>query len=290
MGDFHGEVTRILGNDFVQLEYLADAARVVRFSLRGGPNLFADLGKTPIQTPYGEFYFRGGHRLWHAPESMPRTYIPDNGGATVTEIDGGIRIEQSTEVWTHIAKSMEIRLDPGEPFVTLRHELRNEGAWTVELAPWALTMFRLGGTAILPQPRGSLDPKGLLSNRQLMIWPYTNVQDPRLQLADDFILLRAEPALPPCKIGYFNPHGWMGYWLDGILFVKRYKASRGQPFPDNGCNAETYCNDRFVELESLGLLVQLEPGETIVHEETWELYEALDQPFIPDDLRRRLTR
>lgn len=290
MSDFHGEVTRILENAFIQLEYLAEAPRIVRLSLKGNPNLFADLGKSPISTPYGDFYFRGGHRLWHAPEAMPRTYIPDNEGATTTEIKDGVRIEQPPEVWTHIAKSMEIRLDPGEPCVTLRHELRNDGAWTVEFAPWAITQFRQGGVVILPQPTGNADPEGLLSNRQLMIWPYTKVQDARLQLADDFILLNAQAALPPCKIGYFNPHGWMGYWLDGILFIKRYGAQPDASFPDHGCNAETYCNDEFVELESLGPLVQLPPGETVVHEETWELYEGLAPTFIPDDLRGRLTR
>ena len=290
MSDFHGEVTRILENDLIQLEYLAEAPRIVRLSLKGKTNLFADLGNSPISTPYGDFYFRGGHRLWHAPEAMPRTYIPDNEGATLTEVKNGIRIEQPPEVWTHIAKSLEIRLDPGEPCVTLRHEMRNDGAWTVEFAPWAITQFRQGGTVILPQPTGNADPEGLLSNRQLILWPYTNVQDARLQLADDFILLKAQAALPPCKIGYFNPSGWMGYWLDGTLFVKRYGAQSGRSLPDHGCNAETYCNDQFVELESLGPLVQLPPGETVVHEETWELYEGLNQTFIPDGLRGRLTR
>ena len=78
MSDFHGEPTQVLENQFVRLEYLAKSARIVRFAPQGKTNLFADLGRTPVPTPYGDFFFRGGHRLWHAPEAMPRTYIPDN--------------------------------------------------------------------------------------------------------------------------------------------------------------------------------------------------------------------
>lgn len=81
MPGFHGEPTRSLENQFVQLEILENSARIVRFSLKGRSNLFADLGSSSIETPYGNFYLRGGHRLWHAPEMKPRTYIPDNEGA-----------------------------------------------------------------------------------------------------------------------------------------------------------------------------------------------------------------
>ena len=54
------------------------------------------------------------------------------------------------------------------------------------------------------------------------------------------------------KLGYFNRHGWMGYWLDGTFFVKRFDASVDpNRHPDGGCNVESYCNDKFIELETL---------------------------------------
>ena len=288
MGDFHGEPTCLLENQFLQLEYLANSARIIRFTPKGAgtTNLFADLGKVPLETRYGDFYFRGGHRLWHSPEAMPRTYIPDNEGATVHEIENGIRIDQPAESWTHIAKSIEIELDPRQARLLLRHELRNEGAWSVEFAPWALTMFRLGGVGIFPQPAGNVDSAGLLPNRQITLWPYASLSDPRLALRDDFILVRADPKLPPFKFGYFNRHGWMGYWLDGILFVKRFDVSaKSKPYPDGGCNAESYCNDKFIELETLGPLTKVEPGESVFHHETWEVHTALVPQLIPSEIQ-----
>ena len=290
MGNFHGEPTRLLENQFVQLEYLANSARIVRFTPHGKTNLFADLGLQPLQTEYGNFYFRGGHRLWHSPESMPRTYMPDNEGAAVSEIENGIRIDQPAEPWTHMGKSMEIRLDPEQPRAVIRHELYNEGAWPVEFAPWALTMFRLGGIGIFPQPSGNVDAAGLLPNRQITLWPYAGVNDPRLTLRDDFVLVRADSKLPPFKFGYFNRHGWMGYWLDSIFFVKRFDTSADpSPYPDGGCNVESYCNDKFIELETLGPLAKLESGASVIHRETWEIYTELDRDLIPSEIKEIVT-
>jgi hypothetical protein len=286
MPDFHDEPTRVLENQFLQLEYLANSARIVRFSPKNKSNLFADLGLSPIPTSYGNFYFRGGHRLWHSPEAMPRTYIPDNDGSLISELPNGVRIEMPAESWTQIAKSIEIQLNPDQPQVILRHELRNDGAWTVQFSAWALTMFRLGGVGIYPQPVGNIDDVGLLSNRQLILWPYTRIDDARLILRDDFILIHATPSLPPFKFGYFNPHGWMAYWLDGVLFVKRFDAQMDGQYPDHGCNAESYCNDQFVELESLSPLENVDPGQTVVHTELWEVFESLNESFIPNEIQQ----
>lgn len=286
MSDFQSEPARVLENRHVKLEFLVNSARIVRLAPQGRPNMFAELQKRPVQTPYGEFHFRGGHRLWHAPEHMPRTYIPDNEGAILSDVPNGVRIEMPPEPWTYIAKAIEIELNAERPQVILRHELRNEGAWAVELAPWALTMFRQGGFGIFPQPLGNVDDAGLLANRRLAIWPYTKITDRRLILRDDFLLVHATPGLPPLKFGYFNPHGWMGYWLDGVLFTKRFEAQGGVNYPDHGCNVESYCNDEFIELESLGELSLIAPGQTIVHNELWELHETLDVPFIPAEIQR----
>jgi len=43
---------------------------------------------------------------------------------------------------------------------------------------------------------------------------------------------------------------------------------------DFGCNCECYCRDRFIELETIGPLVRLQPGESVTHVEEWELIET----------------
>jgi hypothetical protein len=282
---------KILKNEFLQIDYLADSARILGLTPAGKPNMLADIPNFhAIPTPYGDFQFRGGHRLWHSPESIPRTYIPDHEGGTASELPDGVRIEMPAEPWTNIAKAIEIHLNPERPQITVRHELRNDGPWSVEFSPWALTMFRLGGIGIFPQPQGNVDEAGLLANRQISLWPYTRLDDPRLILRDDFFLLHATPSLPPVKFGYFNPHGWAAYWIDETLFAKRFDVSSTARYPDNGCNTESYCNDQFVELESLGPLEPVSPGQTVVHIELWEIYESLDVSFLSNEIREVIEK
>ena len=278
---------RALKNDFLQIEYLTASQRVMSLSLTGKPNMLADIsGTPPITTPWGDFHFRGGHRLWHAPEAMPRTYAPDTGEMKITELPGGVILETQTEPGTGIRKRIEIHLAEDRPSATLTHILINDGLWPVELAPWTITQFRLGGTAILPMPVGNVDAAGLLPNRQISLWPYTRLNDPRLSLRDDYVIFKAD-ALPPFKMGYFNPHGWLAYWLDGVLFRKTFDAQTGVLHPDNNCNAEIYCGDQFVELESLAPLTILNPGASVNHVETWDVFEGMQS--LPKDVQQILA-
>lgn len=264
----------ILKNDFLKIEYLTDALRITGLTPAGKTNLLADMSNAPpVTTPYGDFRFVGGHRLWHSPEALPRTYIPDTP-VMVTELSEGVILESQTEAGTGIRKRIEIRLVPDKPSVTLTHTLINDGLWAVELAPWAITQFRLGGTVILPMPIGNVDEAGLLPNRQLSLWPYASVNDPRLKLGDEYILFKAD-SLPPFKLGYFNPHGWMAYWMDDVLFQKTFNAKVNVVYPDNNSNTEVYCNEDFVELESLAPIIQLAPGTSVEHIETWEVSNTL---------------
>lgn len=279
--------TKIIQNDYLQVELATDALRITGLSLTGKPNLFVQLpDSASAETPYGTFYFRGGHRLWHAPEAMPRTYIPDDK-VTITDMPDGVFLESPTEPGTGIRKQIRIQLASNKASLTLIHVLSNEGLWPVELAPWAISQFRLGGTVIMPMPVGNADPAGLLHNRQFSVWPYTRFNDPRVKWDDDFVLFKADPLLPPFKIGYFNQDGWMAYWLDGMLFRKIFPVRLGMRYPDNNCNAEMYCNDKFIELESLAPFIHLAPGESIDHIETWDVFDGMGS--LPEEIQAALT-
>lgn len=279
---------RILKNDFLQIEYRTDSQRISGLIPAGKSNMLADLSNfPPISTPYGEFHFRGGHRLWHSPEAFPRTYIPDIGEMIITDITNGVILETQTEPGSGIRKRIEIQLAADKPSVKLTHTLTNDGLWPIELAPWTITQFRLGGTAILPMPVGNVDEAGLLANRQFSFWPYARISDPRLKLDDEFTLFKADAILPPFKMGYFNSHGWMAYWLDGLLFRKTFEVFAEAVHPDNNCSAELYCNDQFIELESLAPLKLLKPGELVTHVEVWDILTGLDS--LPEEVQRKLA-
>ena len=281
MNKFHDFPVDVLENNALRLEYLTTAGpRIVGLSYKGSPNLLADVHDVFWNSPYGNYYPLGGHRLWIAPESIARTYIPDNSGLQVRGLAAGVELTGAVEVGSGVQKSLRIELEADRPAVRLLHTIVNKNPAPILLAPWTISQFRLDGVAILPQPQGKADPDGLLNNRSLALWPYTRINDPRLHLADDFITVRPNSDEHPFKIGYFNSHGWVAYWRENILFVKRNVPQPGATFPDGGSNTEVYCNHRGIELEALGPLQQLEPGQTCTFAETWEFYDNLDQPFL----------
>ncbi len=289
MGTYYDLPTRIIDNDHLRVEFLAEAGpRIVRLFLNGwAENLLAEAPDAQSESPHGTYHFRGGHRLWVAPERFATTYIPDDEGVTVEPLEGeeGARICGPVEAPTGLRKCIDVIMHPGRPALTLRHEIRNAGVWPVELAPWAITQLPLGGMMVLPQPSGPVDADGLLPNRHLNLWSYTRWQDPRLLLEDDVVLVQGSALLPPCKIGYLNFAGWAGYLNRGVFFCKRFAPQPGVAHPDGNSNVEVYCNHRFIELETLAPLAPLAPGASVSHTESWEFYSGIDVPQTIDGAR-----
>lgn len=291
-GQYHGRPTRRLEGDHLWVEVLATGGpRIVRLGLTGSTeNLLAETPDMGWQTPNGRYELMGGHRLWFAPEVPDRVAIPDADGL-VLETDGaGLRLTGTAEPQTGIVRSMVVGLDPGSAAVTLRHELHNGGPAAIELAPWAITQLPLGGVVLLPQPP-ALDGHHVHPNRSLVLWPYASWTDERLDLRDGLIVVHAE-AGRRLKIGYLNDSGWIGYLRAGVLIVRRFEPAIGQRHPDLGCNVETYCRDRFLELEVLGPLAELAPGASVLHIERWEvsrLVTVRERRAVPADITDALT-
>lgn len=286
---FYGMPAQRISNGLIELAVLLDAGpRIVRLHLPGASNMLAELPEKHWETPAGVFWIRGGHRLWHAPEAFPRTYQPDNTGMECTALPNGLRLLRPAEPATGIAKTLTITLAGDAPRAMIVHELHNQNAWAVELAPWAITMLRPGGLAILPI--GGPSAAGhLLPDRRIVLWPYTRLGDPRLQVHDDYILVQADHGAPS-KIGAFGRLGWAGYLIDGTLLIKRWTPQPGRPHPDDGCNLEAYFDHTNLELETLAPLELLEPGATARHTEEWELIGGITEPPTLEGVRALVAR
>ncbi len=283
--DAPGRRTLSLDNGVLRLEVLADAGpRIVRLQLEGSDeNLLAETPDLGWKTPWGDYRLLGGHRLWHAPEDPPWTSIPDHeGGLTVVELQHGLRLERLEEP-IGLRKSIEVELPARGSEVTMRHVVRNEGERLRVLAPWAITMLPLHGTAILPQQVGTCPRRPARANRALALWPGSSWSDERLELGDDLVLVRGEPGAP-FKVGQLEMRGWVAYLRGGVLLSKHVERRRPRSRVDF-CNVEVYCNDRFLELETLGPLTELAPGMEVSHEERWRL----DRVDVAEPSRARLA-
>ena len=162
----------------------------------------------------------------------------------------------------------EISFSLDENRVLLTHRLIWHGAEPIELAPWTITQVPLGGVAVLPQ---SSAREGSAPTRNLAVFPYASLTDPRLELHDDLFLVHGSADPDAFKIGSYNPFGWAAYLMEKVLFIKRFPVSDFRMLPDMGSNVEVYVRDEYLEVETLGKLTWLKPGEAATFEETWEV-------------------
>lgn len=272
-----------LSNGSVELVVLADVGpRVVRYALEGGENQFHEFDDQAGLVGGHDFRLYGGHRLWVWPE-VERTYFPDNRPVDVKVSVAGATFTAPIEAnppGTSLQRSMVIELDEQGSRVHLVHSISNHSTAPTQLAAWTPTIMRPGGRGILPfPPRAVMDKDHFQSVSPLTLWSFTDFTDGRWIVGQDFLQLiqQEKPAgrFPEQMSGLFNPEGWGAYARGGTVFLKRAAVVPGAQYPDFGCNFELFTNAEFLELESLGPLVTLQPGETVTHTEDWWLFDGI---------------
>jgi hypothetical protein len=269
-----------LSNGVVELTVTADVGpRILFYGFRNGPNLLHEVADHAGKTGGSEFRLYGGHRLWVSPE-VERTYYPDNAPVDVSQHGNATRFTARREEFppgTNLQKEIEIELAATGSQVRITQRIRNGDTHSTRLAPWSPTMMGAGGRVILPlSPRIAMDKDHYLPVGGFGIWSYTDFADPRWVLSTAYIQLR-QLANPQGRFkeqmgGIYNSAGWGAYFRQGYLFVKRAAVISGAQYPDFGCNFEVFTNPDFIELETLGPLVELAPGAVAEHVEHWWLF------------------
>jgi hypothetical protein len=275
-----------LTNDVIDLVVTTDVGpRIIRCGFVGQENEFKEFAAEVGKTGGDEWRSYGGHRLWHAPEVWPRSYCGDNSVVAFEAQGDLVHLSQPVEPATGIQKEIDILLAPDSADVRVTHRLRNMNLWTVELAPWAISVMAADGTAILPLPPRGPHETNLRPVASLAYWAYTDLTDPRWTIGRRFILLRQDGAArDPQKGGLAVPDGWIACARNNHLFVKRAAYVAGATYPDLGCSMETYASSEILEIETLGPLVRLEPQATVEHVEDWSLFDGVSTPRNDEDV------
>ncbi len=280
IGEFRGGAGLVVDSGELRLIAPLDfGPRILFLGKPEGENLLHVAEEEEGAGPDGNYFFRGGHRLWHAPEDPVRTYQPDNDALEVEEIsENAFVLRAPVEAKTGIRKEIEIR-GCGNRTFRIGHRLRNEGLWPVRLAVWALTVFRPGGIAVAPFPPKGEHPRDLLPSFSLVPWDYTDFSLGGWNFRSRFVGLDSRRIDCPQKLGISAGYpGWLGYWREGTLFVKSAETFSDAAYPDRGCAAEFFSDGKMAELETLGPLVDLAPGGIASHVEEWTVFENVVEP------------
>ena len=269
-------------NGIIELLVTVDfGPRVIHLSRIGKENMmYQDLSRSTLGDKQKEFddHLRlcGGHRLWISPEVMPRCYYPDCAPVEWEVSGDTATFTAPVEKFNNIQKIIGITIVEDEPAVEVEHIVKNLGAWDIEFAHWCITMLDKGGKEVIPMPKRAT---GYLANRNISLWDYSEMNDPRVHWGKDYITLTQDPAKTnPFKLGLNNEDGWAAYFNKGQVFIKYFDPVIDGYYPDNGCTFESYTNPAMLECETLSEFIRLEPGEESSFTEEWELHEAARVP------------
>jgi hypothetical protein len=280
---------RIQGQTTELIITLDVGPRILRYAFHDARNVFVELPEQLGASGEKEWMIRGGHRFWTAPEAA-HSYDLDNVPVTWEKIgETAVEIAQSASSFG-FQKTLRVELLKDE-VVRVTHSLKNTGDKPLEVTPWALSVMAPGGTAHIPQPRLDFHPSefpesritkphDFLPNRELILWPFTNITDGRYAFSEHFVQVSHHPERPATKIGLKLATGWVAYQNGDFVFAKHFAYDPTLPYPDMGVNFELFTNARILELESLAPAMPLAPGATREHVEHWVLRQTTD------DLRR----
>jgi hypothetical protein len=249
--------------------------RVIRYGFIGGQNMFKEFAEQLGRSGEATWRPRGGHRIWVAPEIVPDTYAADNFAVQVKAFADGVELIAPVEPATSLEKAITVQLLADGVMVT--HRVRNAGAKARTLAPWALSMMAPGGVGITKFPPRGTHPEDLPPTNPLIMWAFTDLSDRRWTFTRKYLILRQDSRMAsPQKLGHFNERTVGAYLLGSDLFVKRYDADASKEYADFGASYETFTNGEFLELETLGPLEVVAPGNSVEHVEKWELRRGVE--------------
>jgi hypothetical protein len=251
--------------------------RVTHYGFAGGPNVFGDAHDAWRETPHGTWRPYGGHRLWAAPERFPETYTVDDRPPAIEASERRAVLRRARDEHTGLVATIEIALDATGTGVEVIDTILNDGDAPYRLAPWGITVVRPGGSALIPHAFAAPQRDALLPARTLALWRYTDLSDARFEFGPQFLRLRCDPAAPaPNKIGVGCERGWFAYLVEGTAFIVRHAYDPSAEYPDRGCSVEVYTEGPFCEVETLGPLRLVAPGEAATSVVRWSLAAGIE--------------
>lgn len=243
--------------------------RVVHLACAGCENLFYEqpTDRSDGFTTNDGWILYGGHRLWVAPE-CDQSYYPDNMPVHYSVSGNTVLVEQDVDLFLQIRKRLSLTLeDDGK--ICVNQSVENVSEQPIVGAAWGVNTLDAGGEVRVNfacQHIGGYNPQRVIS-----LWSDTNLGDPRLEFARDHLQANYLPLNDYLKIGLYCNPGKVVFHNKGQVLELTFDAQSYELYPDNGCNFELYMCKNFTELESLGTLTTILPGQCATHTEFWHV-------------------
>ena len=288
----YGKVVAI-SNGVIEAYVTVDIGpRIIRFGYVDGQNILCDerskfgcLEDDAYHSFFGNgrhWESLGGYRVWVTPEGYPETYTPDDRPVSYTVNTDSVVFNALPDEEVGILKTVTIKMDPDDANMIVNATVKNISGKEKEFAVWVIAVCSAGGNLVIPM---NTNDTGYLPNRNISVWPYTDLSDSRLRFGKKYVVVSQDVnATTPAKIGFDLNNGTVHYVLGDDVFTKRYDARHGElPYPDRNCSFETYTNNVMIEVESLSDVKKVENGDTHEITEFWSLSKKPCEVDFKDD-------
>jgi hypothetical protein len=280
-------VRRIRFQGLSAVELLSPALRLIVVSTRG-PRI-AYLGRPngqnlllwrPGHYRRGDWDLMGGHRFWltrPGADEAEETYAPDNERCDVTIQSDACLVSAPPVPGQRVQRAMRVRWLARDR-VAIEHRIKNVGDMLWSGGAWGLTctLPTPSTTYVVPLSDGSAWDNASVTLFRRWGGSHTGRHDdPQFSFTADALLARSlgEENKRAIRAG---PGVIAMHDLErDVLFVKGAEYCRGAAYPlESNLALYTGPQSFMVEMETMGRLVTLKPGEEHVHVEEWLLRSA----------------
>jgi len=238
--------------------------RILTFYQPGQPNLLFSSHEKGLQ----------GLRTWYMePGFSKASRRPAN--QPVQHVERGnhhLRLESEKDPETELQLTTEIFLSEESPTMKVRHGLLNGSDRTREIALWPLIMLPDAGNVEIPWERNRT------TYNVLQYWPRVDPAYGGISVGEEgvFIDLSVIPERY-MKLGTRSPKGRLMYHRDGVTLRSKIPEVSDAVYPEGNVSITVYHSGRgFAEMEHVGPLTSVPPGETLWLEQTLELIHTGD--------------
>lgn len=257
--------------------------RIMSLRRGDGPNILHVDEELAVRR--GDWTFYGGSRFWVSPETEA-SYHAENARCSVVVDAAGITLAAPAEP-SGLRRSLRIAAGDGDEDFRITYRLANQGEMIARGGIWVLSCIRGPGRLVCPWDDGT----DAWSTQMIRFWRRwstfgTDVASPQWHLGNGMLVI--EPTGEVGKVGLFSKHGLLALVRPDGTFAKYARPMPGLTYPDGGCNLEICTTPNFIEMETLGPVMDLLPGDSIEHEERWLWTADRFEPNQWPDVLRRL--
>jgi hypothetical protein len=292
---YHGWTGALrLRNEQVEAIVVPEVGRVMSFRFHDGQNVLWEdqslRGKRGDATGR-EWVNFGGDKTWPAPEAEWKAHTKREKWMPPPGFDGmpgrarrdgsAIVLTSPVDPFYGIRTSRRITLRGDDPIMVIETEYEKVSGAAIPVGIWVIAQFRDPVAVYVPVPATSRFPDGHFRFRDTP-WP-------QLTTMGGLIKVTRDPAASHKLGSDADRMLWVGTKEMCLMATTRVA---GAEYPDRGASAEVYTNPdpkTYVELETLGPLATLAPGQRIQETNTYTLLRRRE-PDADADARRILGR